>query len=164
MYLFNFTNKLLHHAGNMSGSFVSRLTLDHYWNESELWQSLHCYRQTSQNLFSAIKLSNRMDRTLIRLNQRIGHPINYLQFRELQFSLQGVPKKMVILSGFEFLTMGEVFLEVTFHQKTFLFYKFFWVSKQNFEKMAFLYWKIVKIMTSKWFFQLQNQVKHVKMS
>ena len=50
--------------------------------------------------------------------------------------LQGVPKKIGILSGFEFLTLGKVFLGVTFHQKTFLFYKFFLVSKQNFEKMA----------------------------
>ena len=77
--------------------------------------------------------------------------------------LQCVPKKIGILSGFEFLTLGKVFLGVTFHQKTFLFYKFFLVSKQNFEKMAFLYWKIVKNLTSNWFFQLQNQVKYVKM-
>ena len=44
--------------------------------------------------------------------------------------------KIGLLSGFEFLTLGEVFLGVTFHQQTFLFYKIFWVSKQNFEKMA----------------------------
>ena len=50
--------------------------------------------------------------------------------------LQGVPKKIGLLSGFEFLTLGEVFLEVTFHQKTFLFYEIFWVSIQNFEKMG----------------------------
>ena len=52
--------------------------------------------------------------------------------------LQGVPKKMPFLSGFEFLTLGEVFLGVTFHQKTFLFYEIFWVSKQNFENMALI--------------------------
>ena len=40
------------------------------------------------------------------------------------------------MSGFEFLTLGEVFLGVTFYQKTFLLYKIFLVSKQNFEKMA----------------------------
>ena len=39
--------------------------------------------------------------------------------------LQGVPKKIGILSGFEFLTLGEVFLGVTFYQKTFLFYEIF---------------------------------------
>ena len=31
--------------------------------------------------------------------------------------LQGVPKKMSLLSGFDFLTLGEVFLGVVFHQK-----------------------------------------------
>ena len=43
---------------------------------------------------------------------------------------------MSLLSGFEFLTLGEMFLGVTFHQKTFLFSRIFFVSKQNFEKMA----------------------------
>ena len=57
--------------------------------------------------------------------------------------VQGVPKKMSVLSGFEFLTLGEMFLGVTFHQKTFLFYKNFFVSKQNFEKMALFIEKIV---------------------
>ena len=54
----------------------------------------------------------------------------------LTLYLQGVPQKIGLLSGFEFLTLGEVFLGVTFHQKTFLFYEIFWVSIQNFEKMA----------------------------
>ena len=31
--------------------------------------------------------------------------------------LQGGPKKTLLLSGFEFLTLGEVFLGVVFHQK-----------------------------------------------
>ena len=54
-------------------------------------------------------------------------------------NLQGVPKKMSLLSGFKFLTLGEGFLWVTFYQKTFLFYKIILVSKQNFEKMAPIY-------------------------
>ena len=33
------------------------------------------------------------------------------------FILQGGPKKTLLLSGFEFLTLGEVFLGVVFHQK-----------------------------------------------
>ena len=33
------------------------------------------------------------------------------------FKLQGVPKKMVILSGFEFLTLGRVFLGVKNNSK-----------------------------------------------
>ena len=40
--------------------------------------------------------------------------------------LQGVPKKIVILSGFEFLTLGGVFLGVKNNSKNFLFYKIFW--------------------------------------
>ena len=40
--------------------------------------------------------------------------------------LQGVPKKMVILSGFEFLTLGGVFIGVKNNSKKFLFYKIFW--------------------------------------
>ena len=31
--------------------------------------------------------------------------------------VQGGPKKTLLLSGFEFLTLGEVFLGVVFHQK-----------------------------------------------
>ena len=77
--------------------------------------------------------------------------------------LQGVPKKMLIMSGFEFLTFGEVFLGVTFYQKTFLFYKIFLVSKQNFEKMAPISWNINTNIASIWFFKLQNVVKYVKM-
>ena len=81
---------------------------------------------------------------LLETIERLG--IDKSEKREI---LQGGPKKTLLLSGFEFLTLGEVFLGVTFHQKTFLFYKFFLVSKQNFEKMAPLYLKIVQIMTSK---------------
>ena len=44
----------------------------------------------------------------------------------LYLYLQGVPKKIVILSGFEFLTLGGVFLGVKNNSKNFLFYKFFW--------------------------------------
>ena len=33
------------------------------------------------------------------------------------FYTTGCPKKMLLLSGFEFLTLGEVFLGVVFHQK-----------------------------------------------
>ena len=62
--------------------------------------------------------------------------------------IQGVPKKMHVLSGFEFLTLGWVFLGVVFHGKESLFYKIFCVSKQNFEKMALIYWKIANIITS----------------
>ena len=47
--------------------------------------------------------------------------------------LQGVPKKIVILSGFEFLTLGGVFLGVKNNSKNFLFYEKFWVVQQNFE-------------------------------
>ena len=32
-------------------------------------------------------------------------------------NLQGVPKKTLLLSGFEFFTLEEVFLGVVFHQK-----------------------------------------------
>ena len=76
------------------------------------------------------------------------------------FQTTGCPKKMFILSGFEFLTLGEVFLGVTFHQKTFLFYKIFFMSKQNFEKTALF---IEKIVTNKWFssFKIKwNMSKH----
>ena len=47
--------------------------------------------------------------------------------KNVQIYLQGVPKKMVILSGFEFLTLGGVFLGVKNNSKNFLFYKIFWV-------------------------------------
>ena len=50
--------------------------------------------------------------------------------------LQGVPKKISLKLIFEHLSLGWVFLGVIFHEKTFLFYKFFLVSKQNLEKMA----------------------------
>ena len=63
-------------------------------------------------------------------------------------NLQGVPKKMSLLSGFDFLTLGEVFLGVVFHQKQSLFYKFFFMSKQNLEKVAPICLKIAKIMNS----------------
>ena len=36
---------------------------------------------------------------------------------EGSLDLQGVPKKTLLLSGFEFLTLEEVFLGVVFHQK-----------------------------------------------
>ena len=42
-------------------------------------------------------------------------------------NLQGVPKKMVIMSGFEFLTLEGVFIGVKNNSKNFLFYKTFWV-------------------------------------
>ena len=56
--------------------------------------------------------------------------------------------KMSLLSGFEFLTFGVVFLGVVFHQKQCLFYKFFFLPKQNLEKLAHNCWKIARLMTS----------------
>ena len=47
--------------------------------------------------------------------------------KNLHLYIQGVPKKMLILSGFEFLTSGGVFLRVKNNSKDFLFYKTFWV-------------------------------------
>ena len=54
---------------------------------------------------------------------------NLTKLKKLQpnkMFLQGVPKKIVILSGFEFLTLGGVFLGVKNNSKNFLFYKIFW--------------------------------------
>ena len=45
----------------------------------------------------------------------------------------GCPKKKVIMSGFEFLTLGEVFSGVKNKSKNFLFFEKFWVVEQNFE-------------------------------
>ena len=78
--------------------------------------------------------------------------------------LQGVPKKIFLKLIFEFLTLGWVFLGVIFHEKTFLFYKIFWVSKQNFEKMAPIWWNISKNITSIWLIQFPKSVKCFKKS
>ena len=55
-------------------------------------------------------------------------------------------------------------LGVIFHEKTFLFYEIFLLSKQNLEKMAPISWNIVTNIASMWFFKLQNEEKYIKMS
>ena len=62
-----------------------------------------------------------------------------------QLELQGVPKRMLLLSGFEFLTLGGVFLGVKNNSKNFLFYKIFWLSMQNFEILAIFQFFINKV-------------------
>ena len=78
--------------------------------------------------------------------------------------IQGVPKKISLKLIFEYLSMGWIFLEVIFDEKTFLFYKIFLVSKQNFEKMAPIWWNIVKNITSVWLIQFPKSVKCFKKS
>ena len=47
--------------------------------------------------------------------------------------LQGVPKKMHLLSSFELLTLGGVFSDVKNNSKNFGNKKKYWVVEQNFE-------------------------------
>ena len=57
--------------------------------------------------------------------------------------LQGVPKKMVIMSGFEFLTLEGVFLEVRRNSKNFLLYKRFGLFNKIWSKWTLFYSKSV---------------------
>ena len=78
-------------------------------------------------------------------------PIHHLQVGSLGdrwflthiLDIQGVPKKISLKLIFEYLSLGWVFLGVIFHEKTFLFYEIFLMSKQKFEKMATISWNIV---------------------
>ena len=49
-----------------------------------------------------------------------------LQFSVFDLNSTGCPKKMVIMSGFEFLTFKGVFFGVKNNAKNFLFYNIFW--------------------------------------
>ena len=103
----------------LANSYFSKLTdqqnlTDQHAKKNMLW---FITLITIIIIFYVLNFLSEMLNHIILLNEESDQLTTLFTIILVSFIIQGGPKKTLLLSGFEFLNLGEVFLGVVFHQK-----------------------------------------------